>query len=768
MISTNTVSSWFPDVAVDSWGRPHIVYNSNRTEEYGSRQMDLLMYDTLTEQGWLEPNDIAVAAYGGYTVRPAIAVGHSGILHVTYRGETTIYYTNASVSEAWSAASWAPPTLISGAATNSAYYSDIDVDNQGTIHVVWNESVTTGTDERWLWLGTSGGGVIYDDGSWRTGEPGDGLEGREVNATIEDGRGVQWFGTDNGAFRFDGGAWQRLTVVDGLVSNQVNCIAQDADGQLWFGTTAGLSRYDTEELFLEDQWTTFTTATGVPDGAVLAVTTDPFWGVWVGTEYGIANYDGDTWTSYTSQYGFDTEILAIAVDRQRDVWVGTRQGISRYDGQDWTTYTEEQGLLSNVVTAIDIGKDGAVWFGTDRGVSRFDGVQWTSFDIGEGLVDGAVTALLVDSEGVVWVGTETGASHFDGQAWTILDLPPEFEGREVTVIAEDRRVNAMCPMCGDIFYRHSSDGGRSWSPPVNLSNTYAGSVKPQVRADNEGGVHVTWEEGEDWYLFEGYPVASMYIHSLDEGDTWGEPVVFSSPLGAPQQITSGVRQGGDLVVVWRLPDYDQFYYQISADNGATWSDPEIIPGVLASAWTPLSLYAYDTATDGAGNVHLLVLGHLYSLEDDLGVIHFVWNGRTWSLPTLIYASSNPPEWPRIDIGAGNQVYATWFTRDERHITDSERGRYKVWVSFYESEASSEMADPLPSPSPSPAIDETDAVTPTPTVPPALDTSLEGSGIPDGLYTESDEVGQLFLALSPIILMLLGIIALRFNWFKRPR
>ena len=768
MISTNTVSSWFSDVAVDTWGQPHIVYNSSRPLDVGQEQMDLLMYGSLAEQGWPEPNDIAVTAYGGYTVRPAIAVEDAGILHVTFRGETMIYYTNASTFEAWNAAMWAPPARISGAGTNTAYYSDVAVDGEGTIHVVWNESVSTGTDHRWLWIGTPGGGAIYDDGEWRLEESLEGLENHEIYAIIEDADGVQWFGTDGGVHRFDGGSWQRLTQADGLAGIKVNCIAQDADGDLWFGTDSGLSRYDAEGIFSEDRWTTYTTRTGLPGDTVLSITADPFWGVWVGTGNGIANYDGEIWTSYTSQYGLDTEILAIAVDRQRDVWVGTRQGASRYDGQSWTTYTEGQGLLSNLVTTIDVDQDGAVWFGTDRGVSRFDGVQWTSYSSGEGPSNGTVTALLADSEGTVWVGTEAGTSYFDGQVWDVFELPPELAGQEIAAIAEDRLVNAICPSCADIFYRRSTDGGMSWSAPVNLSNSFSGSVKPQVRADSGGSVHVTWEEGEDWYLFEGYPVSSMYIQSSDGGDTWGEPIVFSSPLGAPQQITFEVRQEGDLIVVWRIPDYSQFFYQLSTDNGTTWSEPEPIPGVIASTWMPFSLYAYDAATDGAGNVHLLVLGHLYSLEEDLGVVHLVWNGQRWSTPTLLYSSSNPPEWPRIAVGAGNQVYATWFTRDERHIEDPDRGRYKVWVSFYESGAPLQMAAPLPSPSPTPVLDAIDIATPTPAAFPALDGGLEGSGLPPGLYTESDEVGQLVLALSPIVLILLVIIALRFSWFKRPR
>jgi hypothetical protein len=183
--------------------------------------------------------------------------------------------------------------------------------------------------------------------------------------------------------------------------------------------------------------------------------------------------------------------------------------------------------------------------------------------------------------------------------------------------------------------------------------------------------------------------------------------------------------------------------------------------VIAKVWTPFSLDGYDAAADSAGNIHLLVLGYLYSLNEDLGLMHLVWNGSEWSSPTPIYVSSNPPEWPAIDVGAGNQVYATWFARDEKHIDDSERGRYKVWVSSYQASAPSQTPVPVPTPTSTPALDVSGKAvgTPTPTPPPAIDP--DSSGLPAGIFTESDEIAQLVLALSPVAAVLLFVIGLRF-------
>lgn len=768
MISTNTASSWFPDVAVDGWGQPHVVWSSGRgTDERG--QMDLLMYSSFADQGWLEPNDIALTAYGGYTVRPAIAVDNGHTIHVTFRGETTIYYTSSPLSQAWDASSWTPRKRISGAGNGSAYYSDIAVDENGRIHVVWNEGLSPGLGDSWLWVATSEGSLLYDGESWE--ESVSELAERQVYAIVEDNAGIQWFGTDDGIYRFDGISWESFGVQDGLVARKVNCIMQGTDDRMWFGTDGGVSIYDEAIPRPDERWTAHTAGSDLPDSVVNAIATDPLGRIWFGTGNGLASYDGQNWKSYTPQDGLvAAEVLALAADSEGVIWSGTREGVSRYDGEEWITYTIEDGLLSNAVTGVAVDREDTVWFGTDRGVTRFNGQYWTSYTADDGLVEGAVTTLTVDSEGRVWVGTERGVTFYEGGSWEVLELPGEVAAREVTAIGKDRHVNAMCPSCADVFYRRSTDGGETWSAPVNLSRSFAGSTKPEVRVASGGRVYVTWEEGEDWYVHQGYPLGSEFVSSSDGGDTWTEPTVFTSSLGAPQQITLGVGQEDDLVVVWRLPELEGislYYYQVSRDAGVTWSDPQPLPGVIAKSWAPFSLDAYDAATDSAGRVHLLVLGRFSNLELDLGVIHLVWDGSEWRSPVRIFASSNPPEWPRINIGAGNQLYATWFTRDERHIEDPERGRYKIWVSSYQADAPSQPSPPSPMPAPggTPTVSE-EAVTPTTAAVPPIDTGT--SGVPSGLYTESDEVGWVIVALLPTVAILLVVLVVRLGWSRRRR
>jgi len=754
-LSTNTISAWFPDVAVDGQGRAHIVWHGSRKED--EDVLDLLMYSTWDGETYSEPNDVIFTGTGGWTIRPAIAADDLGRLHLVYRDGTDIYYSQAPADAAWNAASWSTPYFVS--AGSSAYYSDIAVDGEGVIHIVWNEQPSETETGRVVWVGTVRGvtriesEVPLSNGSqpW-AGE-------YTVYAMLEDTDGRQWFGTSVGLGRYDGVTWEWLTAADGVAGDEVYAMAEDVDQTLWFCTDGGISHYDPLQP-LEQRWTTVAVPPELAPFRLQAVVVDGTGNMWVGTSGGLGRYDGLAWEVYQAEEGLASEdITAMAVDQQGALWVGTGSGVVQHTDGEWVRFTTSDGLAGDRVTALTVDSSGVVWIGTESGLTRYDGVAWRSFTSADGLADDHVTALAVDSGGDLWVGTVAGLSRYDGEEWDTYTVDDGLVDGHVTAIVGDSTPNAMCPRCMDIFYRRSEDGGRTWSAPVNLSRSYAGSVKPQIKIDADGGLHVTWEEGEDWYTGAGYPVGSVHRYSPDGGKTWAEPFVFTHPDGAPQQITMGIGPGGELVAVWRLPirlpGRSAVYYQRSSDNGISWSDPLPIDGIIAKDWLPMSLDSAHCASDSAGNVHLLVLGYLYPWEENLSLLYTVWNGEEWSWPYRLYTSSDPPEWPRIAIGAGGEIHATWFTRDEAHIWESERGRYQVWAATTGTSASLLPASTTPTvaPAASPAPASPSALTPTPfpTIPP-------DSAPPQGIYTDWDDVVRLAVALAPLA-VLLGILCL---------
>lgn len=318
----------------------------------------------------------------------------------------------------------------------------------------------------------------------------------------------------------------------------------------------------------------------------------------------------------------------------------------------------------------------------------------------------------------------------------------------------------------DIFYRRSTDGGQTWSVPINLyPEPLIGSARPYMEIDNNGAIYVTWDEGWDRLTgVSGDTHYSVYTSSSDGGKTWTSPTVINYPDETVTQLTVGSNGEGGVMLVWRATSGDELFYQWSIDGGHSWAAPSVIPQLFTRLDT-IPFDMYDMATDSAGHIHLLVAGR-ESREGNalLGIYHLIWDGENWSSPTRVFAESGLyPEYPKIVVHEGNQLHAAWFAR-EGSVWDSEANK-KVWYSRSQSSAPHQPVMPLRTSTPKPPIatpSPTSTVTPCPTV------SLENTGLPDGLYTESDDVFRLALALSPVALVVLIVVAVKTGWLGKLR
>jgi hypothetical protein len=142
----------------------------------------------------------------------------------------------------------------------------------------------------------------------------------------------------------------------------------------------------------------------------------------------------------------------------------------------------------------------------------------------------------------------------------------------------------------------------------------------------------------------------------------------------------------------------------------------------------------------------------------LGVYHLVWDGVSWSAPDPIAVYTEDegfPEYPKIVVSEGNKLHVVWFVRDERYRA----GEY-LNVLYSSGLSAAPHHTPVPVPTPT----STPLPTPTPLPPPTstpFPTLVPGTSQPPrGLYTENDEVGQLVLALSPVILVVVVIAVVR--------
>lgn len=73
----------------------------------------------------------------------------------------------------------------------------------------------------------------------------DGLPQTEVQALIQDSRGIIWVGTNGGGLsRFNGSSFKTFTTRDGMPDNIVYSLCEDREGNIWIGSVNAIIKYD--------------------------------------------------------------------------------------------------------------------------------------------------------------------------------------------------------------------------------------------------------------------------------------------------------------------------------------------------------------------------------------------------------------------------------------------------------------------------------------------------------------------------------------------
>jgi hypothetical protein len=426
--------------------------------------------------------------------------------------------------------------------------------------------------------------------------------------------------------------------------------------------------------------------------------------------------------------------------------------------------------------------------------SMWDGVQWTApNDIVSPQQDIIRNAIAIATDDRIHLlfnhSPEFGLYHtaaLADTAWSAASWqePRLVNGRRSTymsdivasegmlhIVYDDRGADAPeCLGCADIYYRQSSDNGATWSVPTNLFPTTAGSARPQIEVDPTGVIYVVWDEGWDRLSGVGNPEYGIYTYSTDQGRNWSPPVQVRYPDSNNSQLAVGVDGQGGVMLVWRTTsrEYPNIFYLWSTDWGASWEPPRTIPSIVASFWTdPFDVY--DMATDSAGQIHLVAGG--YVSGEQVGeepvlrphrLYHLAWDGQDWSSPTPIFEGEWYPEYPHITVERGNQLHATWFVRQSPvgavvphqiyYAHGQSRAPMTRVVPPTEAEPANEASPTLAAPATS--VSGPGAVLPSPVG------TIEDSQLPDGLYTEGDDVLRLLIALLPVGGLIAVIVILR--------
>ncbi len=200
-----------------------------------------------------------------------------------------------------------------------------------------------------------------------------------------------------------------------------------------------------------------------------------------------------------------------------------------------------------------------------------------------------------------------------------------------------------------VFFSRSSDGGGTFSSPLNLSNNPGGSANgAQVGVDSTGNIYVAWFDGSS-----GTP-GIFFRRSTDGGAT------FSSAMSQPatQGALMAVDPAGKIYLAWTANDSSgiaRLVFSRSLDGGATFSNPLTIsnPSVTAIPGA--------TALDASGNINVAWTEAAPPQGPD--TIYFSRStdgGTTFSSPSQVTNSSGPMfRVAGLAVDASGSIHVLW-------------------------------------------------------------------------------------------------------------
>lgn len=264
-------------------------------------------------------------------------------------------------------------------------------------------------------------------GKWKTFTTKDGLPANKIYCVRADGDRV-WVGTSHGLALYEDGAFTTFTTEDGLAHNGVLSVdVSELTGDVWIGTLGGMNRYSGGVFETFNQFNS-----GLPNDVIYTVACDGK-DVWCATGGGAGHYDTykEEWAIYTernapmhepwtySVCAGDNKVWIAAWGGGVIEWQKENQTFRDYvdpDGEMEIDLFPDDGVVHDITTAVSYA-NGILWVATYFGMSRYDGTHWKGyFDHDSGLASNFINFIKANGD-TGFICTDKGLSTFNGEQW---------------------------------------------------------------------------------------------------------------------------------------------------------------------------------------------------------------------------------------------------------------------------------------------------------------------------------------------------------------
>ncbi|MCP4640332.1 MAG: hypothetical protein GY851_07870 [bacterium] len=296
----------------------------------------------------------------------------------------------------------------------------------------------------------------------------DGLPSDDVQAVVQDAKGVVLAVTPAGAVACQGGKWK-------------------ASGQAPADRLMKQVAADEALLSQLDRGKGIRDVAAGPGGAVAAA-----------TDSGLFLKTGAAWEKLRPVQGTRAWCLmdcrAVTFDAKGRLWFAAAQGAGCL-GDEWTLYEGRDGLPYDDFTCMAAAPDGSVWFGTHKGAIHFDGTHWAYRQGLRWLPDDDVRAIVVDTDNAAWFATVKGLGCIRSLPMTLAEKAAFYEDEidkyhrrtEFEYVLE---VGLPAPGVKENVQKHDSDNDGLWTCMYGAGECFAYAVTKDPKA--KARAHQVW------------------------------------------------------------------------------------------------------------------------------------------------------------------------------------------------------------------------------------------------------------------------------------